>query len=80
MTITREQITLQNSIIRQREGGRKKNMKNLLKVSILNRINISLITLIEDPLINESNLSIAMYMFGRDWKKVEAHIGTRSGA
>jgi SHAQKYF class myb-like DNA-binding protein len=21
-----------------------------------------------------------MYMFGRDWKKVELHIGTRSGA
>lgn len=49
--------------------GRKKNMKNLLKVS-------------KDLLFLERFLNslIAMSIFGRDWKKVEQHIGTRSGA
>ena len=48
-----------------RVAGQELSMRNSLKVSITYHI---------------YNLEIAMCLYKRDWKKVEAHIGTRSGA
>jgi hypothetical protein len=60
---------LLNSIAKQLVDGQKRSMKNSLKVS-------------KDLFLMEDfkYFYIAMSLFGRDWKKVEQHIGTRSGA
>jgi SHAQKYF class myb-like DNA-binding protein len=56
-------------IARRLADGLRRNMKNSLKVSK---------DLLYRKIINF--YFIAMSLFGRDWKKVEQHIGTRSGA
>jgi len=77
------------SIIEQLVGGLGKNMKNLLKVGI--KINSFLfkfypeflkiyISILKFLFLKILILLIAMSIFGRDWKRVESHIGTRSGA
>jgi hypothetical protein len=55
--------------VEHQADGQEKNMKSLLKVS-------------KDFFYNNKIFKyiIAMSLFGRDWKKVEKHIGTRSGA
>ena len=55
----------ESKTVKQQGGGLEKNTKNSLKV----RKDLFYL-----------HFKLAMSMFGRDWKKVEQHIGSRSGA
>ena len=55
----------ESKTVKQQGGGLGKNTKNSLKV----RKDLFYL-----------HFKLAMSMFGRDWKKVEQHIGSRSGA
>jgi hypothetical protein len=58
---------MRDLILRRQVGGPERSMKNSLKVrsSIYYCFKLQL---------------IALYLYNRDWKRVEMHIGTRSGA